>query len=738
MFDYIENEKLKSRYHSFYLDGYLSDESADKGIREAKGRLNLYTRAPVYIEPEHLITGRLDKALQHEAVNNYVSNHEYHRDVIEGIIRSDDYSCEYKDYLKTGIEKFASYLPLKDIKALATADELLVEESGAAFCQHYNGHMVMDYEYAFKKGLAGIASDIRHYKDVNGADSFYDALLLTIEGMSAYIMRHSELARELLNRRECGYDAHRLRMIADCCESISSKPPRSFYEAVQLQWFIMQFADYDSFGRYDQYLFPFYEASVGNGDISRDIAKEYVKDVMRRIDENGSIINMTIGGTDRQGNTAVNELTYIVMEATREMRFKGPNLCLRLTASSEKRLWDNVAENLSTGQALPALYNDEVFPAMLKKYGVHPEDADDYCLAGCSQAIIPGKSNYSCDMGIYTPLKMLELALFDGYDHRLGKQVSIKTGDAGRFVSFEEVMAAYKKQMKYCVKAGVALNNHDNLARKGFLSCVRTIFTHPCIERGKGIFDGGAQYYGVHGEVAGITNTANALAAIKEFVFDRKLLTMGTLLTALRENFFGYENIRAMLKDCPAKFGNDRAFVDNLRGALARDIYNEISSFRDTNGWVHWPGEVIFNYYYDQGKYCIASADGRDAGSVLADSAGPSQGTDVSGPTAVINSALKLPHDLLYTSINLNLKFPRKLWDSARQKIISLFVVYFAHSGSQLQINVLDRDELLRAMECPEMYRGLIVRVGGYSAYFTQLPEEFQREIISRTENIVS
>lgn len=731
-FEFDINEKYKSFDHSFYLDGFIQDETIGQDMMEANGRYNFYVNTPVYIDPHHVIVGRLDKGLRSEVVINTMSIHGMQTNVLERINASSDYTSEQKDRVNQNFEKMKKYSHMHNIDNYATEEELLVDRSGAALCQHFNGHMVMDYDFILTYGFDGL---VKKLKENDNGSNFYKALFVTVSGMQIFIKKHSELASYLIESKVAGYDTDKLTAIIDTCKHIADHPPRNFYEGVQLQWFIMQFSDYDSFGRYDQYLYSLLKKDLSEGTITRDTAKEYVKDMLRRVDDNGDIINMTIGGVTPDGDNAVNDLTYIMLECTRELGLKGPNLCLRITEKSDPHLWEEVAINLAAGQALPALYNDKVFINMMLKHGIPEHDANNYCLAGCSQAVIPGKSNYSCDMGLYTPLKMLELALFDGYDYRTQKQVGLHTGDASLFTSYDEVFEAYNKQMQYCVKLGINLNNQDNIARKDFLSCVRTLLTTPCIERGKGIFNGGAQYYGVQGETIGLTNTANALVAIKELVFEQGLLSMEQLLKALRANFVGYDDVRAVLLNKGKKFGNDIPEVDNIRAGISRDIYNEISSYSDTNDGVHWPGEVIFSYYYDQGLCCMASADGRVDSSVLADSSGPSQGTDLNGPTAILNSALKLPHDLLYTSINLNMKFAKNFWQENHSKVMILFKEYFRQGGSQLQINVLSRQDLISAMERPDEYKGLVVRVGGYSAYFTQLTKAMQIEIASRTEN---
>ena len=726
------NKRLKDSANHFYLDGFFSIDTDYMGLREAYGRKSLYCNMPIYIEEDNMIIGNVSAGTAQEVVCIFTSDdvHTFNRDKLAMLLSDETVDEHTKKIVSENIEKLKAYDIRKARDSMATPEELLVEESGAARTQGYNGHLAMDFGYILHKGLAGVAEDIKKHAAASVRKEFYEALLVTTEGIQAYIKRHAEYA-DLLRQSEGNH--HRLDTIARVCKNLIEKPAGSFHEAVQMQWFLMMLSDYDSFARYDQYMYPFYARDIDEGKITRDKAKECVKDMIRRVNECG-ILNMTIGGLTPEGRDAVNDLTYIIMEATRELRFKGPNLCLRIADDSDERLWWELVNNLSTGQALPAIYNDKVFINMMMRSGVKQDDAFNYCLAGCSQAVVPGKSNYSCDVGLYTPAKMLDLAMHNGYDTRLGKQVGPKTGDVTAFTCFNQVMVAYTSQMKYCVEKGAALNNYDMAVRKNVLSCVRTILMPECIEKGLGICEGGSTYYGIQGEVVGLTNVADALMAIKEQVFEKKAMTMEDILQAIDHDFEGYEGIRCKLLNSP-KFGNASQEVDAIRAKITKDIYDEICTYPTEFGGTHWPGEVIFVYHMIEGEKVGALPDGRKAWTPLADSAGPSQGRDLNGVTSVLHSCAALPHnDTYYTSINVNLKFPKNVWIEHKSKMIALFKSYFEMGGSQLQINVQDRQALLNAMERPEENKSLIVRVGGFSAYFVNLSREQQLEIVSRTE----
>ncbi|MCL2741405.1 MAG: hypothetical protein FWE70_04760 [Oscillospiraceae bacterium] len=718
-----------------YLDGFFAVETDYPGLREGHGRRRLYSEAQVFVEPGDLIVGRLDRALERELVTAFTCLrhiHEIHEGRIAAFMADEGISAAEKADVKSRIEAIKEYSPAKGMYDAMTPEQRAMERSGAALAQWYNGHIAMDFGHALRTGLGPMASSLRARMAGHGRPGFHEALALTAEGMGAHIRRHADLARSLIGGGG-GHDDADLAAIAEACESVAEGPARSFREAVQLQWFLMTFTEYDSFGRYDQYMLPFYERDLATGAITRGQAKDFLKDMMRRVEGNGGILNMTIGGLTPDGGDAVSDLTYLIMEATRELRMKGPNLCLRIRADSDPRLWEEAMESLSTGQSLPALYNDDVYVPMMGRAGFGEADSNGYTLIGCSQAAVPYTSNLNCAVGLFTPAKMLELALHDGYDTRTEAQVGPHTGDAAGFTDFGQVMEAYGAQMRHCVAMGVSMANMDMRARRRVLSSSRTLLMPECVERGLGFHEGGCSSYGAHSQIVGLTNVADSLAAIKEVVFDQGHCAMGELIEALDADFMGHEGLRARLMAAP-KFGNDIAYVDGLRARVTSDIYAEITSYPAELGGRFWAGEVIFIFHFGQGACVGALPDGRRAYGPLADSAGAGQGRDMGGVTALLKSCARLPFgEAFYTSVNLNVKFGRVLWDGQRDKVKVLLMEYFAMGGGQLQVNVADAAELREAMERPEEHKSLTVRVGGFSAYFTQLPREQQLEIASRT-----
>ncbi len=714
-------------YTTHYLDGWLEAEGEPPAVREAMGRHRLYTRGPVFVEPGELVTGSLFRATGNEPVANQISAHHLHGPVIEAILTSPGVSAAAKKVLREKLERIAPTVVANAFPAGYTDEERAATDAGTALCLHYNGHQVLDYPRLVGRGLGGLRDDVRAARSRAGADpdGFYRALEITLDGMAAYIRRHGEMAASLLQAGAADYEPARLTLIRDTCRAICTEAPRTFPQAVQLTWFGMMFGDYDSFGRLDQYLAPFFAGEEGG--------RPWLVALWRKVEEHGAIINMTIGGCRPDGSDGVNPLTYLALRTTRELGNKSPNLCLRISAGSPVDLWREAHRSLGTGQSLPALYNDELVVPLLERQGIATEDARDYCLAGCSQVVIPGRSHFTCDIGVFNALKCLELALHDGLDPRTGRQAGPRTGKARDLATLDAVLDAWKAQVRDAVRIGTALADRDNAFRKDFCSCVRSLLTADCLPRGRGVFRGGARYNAVQHEIVGLTNTANALAGIRTMVFESRALGLEALVGILDRDFADREDVRRTLLERVPKFGNDDDRVDRLRVEVSRFFYDEVRARPATLGGFHWPGEVIFSYHTDLARYVGASADGRRAFTPLADSAGPAQGTDRNGPTAVLSSMLKLPLDRCLTCCSLNVKFTPLLWNGSPDKIVHLLRGYFARGGFQLQVNVVDRRVLEEARLNPEAHRGLVVRVGGFSAYFTRLEPVLQDEIIRRT-----
>ena len=708
----------------FYLDAYADNAEASALLREARSLKALWSNAAIEIHPEELIIGRI--CCKEPVVFHYGSGTMILQENINAYIKQQALAGSALREFMSKVEGVQERRYLPNNPEIFTQAELDSIESTAATSTFFGGHLVMDFERVLKAGLSGLVMEIAHSRrQVLASDDFYEAMDTILEGIRVLIRRIADAASQAPSEESKSLSAD-LAWIAD-------HPPITFRQALQLVWAIHMVSDYDSFGRFDQYLHPFYIRDIEEGRVSAEEAEALLESFWIKIDEAGAIQNMTIGGIDPNGQPAYNALTELVLQVTREMGFSGPNLCLRVHETMPDFYWDEVHASLQTGQGLPALYNDQVVLSFLTRMGIPLDEARDYALGGCSQVNIPGRSNFVNDIGALNVAKCLELALYNGFDPITGKQVGPKTGRIEDMDSFEALKEAFIEQLRYFCRLEAEINNKDILYRRereGY--AVRTLFTADCISRGLGVYHGGARHNHVQLECMGITNAADSLAAVYHAVFLDKKVTMDGLIQALRSNFAGYDILLAYLKGLP-KFGNQQEVPDTLREEISRFVFDEMRRQRGVCGGMYIPGEVIFTAHEWCGSAVGATPDGRLARTVLADSAGASQGMDRKGPTALMHSVLRIPTDGPLTSIVLNMKFMKALWKENALKIIPLLKGFLRGGGMQLQINVLDREMLQKAMMHPEEYAGLVVRVGGYSAYFTSLSRALQQEILDRT-----
>lgn len=591
--------------------------------------------------------------------------------------------------------------------------------------------MLLDFPTVLQEGLGAYRRRIDTCRREERAE-FYEAMIWQLEAIQLFIRRYAAAAEEAAARP--GWDRERFLQAAADLERIASAPPATFRQALQLIWMLHMLNGSDSLGRFDQYVYPFYRRDLDRGVLSASAARCLLADFFVKVEEACQIQNLTLGGVTPDGRPAYNALTVEILDTVRLLGYKGPNLSLRVTENMPEEVWRAAMECLASGLGLPALYNDRVYVASLREHGIPPEEANDYALAGCSQVMIPGKSNFYNDVGLFNAAKILEIALYGGQDPRTGQPVGLPLGNAADFPDFDSLYAMVKEQFAYFCGLEARLNNLEaryRASREGY--AMRTLLIRDCMEKGQTIFEGGARYNHIQLEIIGLTNAADSLYALKRAVYDDHIVTMDRLIEAMRHNFEGEENLRRRLEAYP-KFGNDNPAVDALRADLSALLYAALNREPAAFGGVMVPGEVIFTAHELAGQVTGATPDGRLAGTVLADSAGARQGMDRSGPTALLNSLLKIPvQGYLLTSVVGNLKFSPSLFAEHTREIQSLFQAYFSQGGMQLQVNVVDAVILRDAMEHPEEHRSLVVRVGGYSDYFVNLSPALQQEILART-----
>ncbi len=583
-------------------------------------------------------------------------------------------------------------------------------------------HSTVQYCRILKEGLDGYWTRINDAAERNTADdaqALYHGLTIVLDAISVFARRMGNYLRELSfadpfsEERRCFLAAHFLNGL--------SYPASSFRAAMTTTTFIYVLDGCDSLGRIDQFLWPFYQRDIEAGVITSDEASAMLRELWELMDHaNGW--NVSLGGSTPDGREASNEFTRLCLEAAHGMR--RPNLALRLRDDTPEDVWDAALETIRTGNGLPALYSEDNFLRAMDAahLGLSTEDARDYAFGGCTELMIQGASNVgSLDYDLNVA-KILDEAL---------------QGDFPADASFDDVYAAFRWAYRAHIRGMVEFVNRQQRWRAMHApQLLRTLFTDDCIARGKNFQDGGARYNWSIINIGGLSNVVDALAALREVVYDTGEILLGDLLQALRMDFTGYEALRARLARCP-RFGNDYPEVDALARRLSGDIYRELQLYAPWRGGKFLAGTLMFVTYGMAGATVGALPDGRRAGDPLADSAGPVQGRDRSGPTAMLCSVTRLHQSDAPGTLVVNLRLSPTLFTTSegRERVKALIRTYFELGGMQLQINVVDQAVLRDAIAHPERHGDLVIRVGGYSEYFTRLDAVLQQTVLERTEH---
>jgi formate C-acetyltransferase len=504
-------------------------------------------------------------------------------------------------------------------------------------------------------------------------------------------------------------------------------------------------------GRFDQYMYPFYQADKAAGRITDEEVLELleclrIKDMQlnrisgeRNRQKNAGLAkwhNWTIGGVTFDGRDATNELTYLLLEAARETRLPHHTLTLRVHRGTPEELMIKALEVVRTGIGMPAFVGDKSYMAYFTRYGTPLEEAREYVLTGCLDANLPGKSR-TVAIGMFIVPLVFDIFLHNGIDPATGKLVGIETGNLESFANYDQFAAAFKKQLRYFMEIAAEKDNLELLIeRELFPDAFRSSLMEDGITAGKDLlsrtmpFENGAVLNPV-----GMINVADSLAAIKKLVYEDKKVAMDDLMRALDRDWQGCESLRKICLEAP-KYGNGDGYVDSIAADLYEFWASAANELPTAFGSMHKATAISITSHQPGGALTGATPDGRHAHEICADgTVSAMQGRDTHGPTALMRSALRIDQDP-YQATLMNMKFHPSALQSNEdlQKVSMMIKTYFNHGGKHVQFNVVSREMLLQAQQEPEQYRDLVVRVAGYSAYFTQLNPAMQDEVIARTE----
>lgn len=592
------------------------------------------------------------------------------------------------------------------------------------------GHANPDYEMLLRIGTNGIREKINLFKKIHtDKKDFYAALEIALSSIEILAGRYKALAEEMIRTAEED-DKKALERIIRAFENIPQNQPRDFFEACQFFWLAYSFIDNDSPGLFDFALGRYYEKH------DRDDRYECLK-ALWKLFYRVRAWNLCIGGSDEFYNDRCNDLTYDVLRVARELHINTPNITMRFHRNSPERAWREAAETIATGIGMPAIYNDECVCPALEAIGIPASDSHLYCMNGCNQIDIFGKSHMGLEDGEISVIKALELTLFNGICQKSGLDLGLHTGDAESFDTFEKLLEAFYKQTDYLTDNVADMSNKcQRIFASEAPNPWHSLVIQGCIEKGLDYKNRGP-YYG-HAQILteGLPDTADSLAAIRHYVYDEKKYTLKQLTDALKADFEGCEELYNDFSTYN-KFGNDIEDVDKIYTEITDHIYRYGQTIDAFRGGKFGFGCSTFQRAARYGRSIAAMPNGKKKDdTTLADSIGAVPGCDTNGPTALLNSVMKANQYLATSGNVLQMKFPKNQFNTERgiTSFISLAKTYFRNGGQTLQVNVLDADELKAAKLCPERHKDLIVRVGGYSTYFVQLEEGLQDNIIKRTE----
>lgn len=639
-----------------------------------------------------------------------------------------------------------------------------------------DAHLAVNYEKILAFGLKGYEERVKDLKaklDLTDPDSidkniFYKAVLIVIEAVHQFAQRYSKLAQELADREKDSKRKAELLEISRICAKVPYEPATSFYEAVQSVWFIQLILQIESnghslsYGRFDQYMYPYYIKDIQEKVITKDEALELltclwiktltinkVRSQAHTLSSAGSPMyqNVTIGGQTPDKKDAVNELSFVVLQSVAQTRLTQPNLTVRYHKNINKAFFDDCIEVMKLGFGMPALNNDEIIIPSFINWGVKEEDAYNYSAIGCVETAVPGKWGYRCTGMSYINFpRVLLCAMNDGVDLTTGKRFTKGYGYFKDMKSYEELLSAWDKTVREMTRYSVIVENAiDKASERDVPDILCSALTDDCIGRGKTIKEGGAVYDFISGLQVGIANMVDSLAAIKKLVFEEKKITPIQLWNAILDDFQSDENkkIQAMLIDEVPKYGNDIDYVDNLVVEAYDSYLDEIKKYPNTRyhrgpiGGIRYGGTSSISANVGQGMGTMATPDGRNAYEPLAEGCSPAHNADKNGPTAVFKSVAKLPTEKITGGVLLNQKMTPQMLSTEenKQKLEMLIRAFFNRlHGYHVQYNIVSRETLIDAQKYPEKHKDLIVRVAGYSAFFNVLSKKTQDDIIGRTE----
>ncbi|MBW2181175.1 MAG: hypothetical protein JRG81_12530 [Deltaproteobacteria bacterium] len=765
---YRSNIRLNVERNRLLTESFKATEGQPMVLRRAKALAHILRNMSVYIVPHARIVGHSGPTpdeLYYPIEVNWKSPWR--------AMNSDDAREILDDDGRDEMEKIIEYWKGKTLSDLRKASfkgdlEKYFRYEGTFLWSHWDEGSTPNFTKILSKGLKGIKKEAEeklqkvieqvpeNYLDQH---DFLEGVIITLDAAMDFGKRYAEKAGEMAAAATEPREKQRLVRIAAVCKQVPAEPAGSFYEALQSFWFVnlirgqLEFANLTCGGRFDLLFDSYYQKDLSTGKITMEEAVELMQHLLIKFEESGmwfsplitgiyggvqQLEGITLGGQDKDGNDVTNDMTYIVLEASKALHILQPTIGLRVHKNTPTRLLEAATDVIRTGCGYPSLFNDEVLIPLIEKWGESKEDAMNYCTTGCVYLDIEGKNNaIRRASGYFVLPKCFWWALRQGIDPATGEQYGASTPDPETFTSIEDVLEAYLTQVRFFFDKNVKLENTcRGLYRKYAQRPFNSAFIDGCIERGQDQKEWGTtSSLNAMNIIIGPTNVADSLAAIKKIVFDDKEMTMKEFIEILDKNWEGHEAFRQKVINQVPKFGNDDDYAD----LLAREVHHRseavFNEFTDEFG-AKWRGDGSgVSATYGLALNTPATPDGRKDGEPFSDATlSPMIGRDTNGPTAVLKSCSKIDTMQSYNHL-LNQKFlPEFLEGKNMETFISYLRSWCDMGVPHIQFNVVDQATLKDAQENPEKHTNLIVRVAGYSTYFVDLSKGLQDHIIARTE----
>ena len=751
-------------------DAYRAHEADPIVLRRAKALAKILREMTLLIADEELIVGHLSNKRRSPSVFPEYALHwvEYELDAFE----TRDHnrlrvSPEAKRVLREIYPYWRGRTVCDRLRAARTPDLQQAVDHGLIANPHeWTGlaHVALDVPRVLREGIEGIRDGVTaRLAGLEKTSPFYlqqrlflEALLVLCAAAIEFAQRYADLARSMARSSQDVSRRDELLRIAAICDRVPAKPARSFWEALQTLWFLQVIPQVEcngfsiTPGRFDQYMFPYYQHDIEVGQLTPEQAQELLECLwikfseVARVDDRGmaeldagyaSGQNLCIGGRTATGQDGTNALSYMCLAANEHLQLPQPNFTLRLHKETPSDLLTAAVRVIACGNGMPQLLNDElIIPALLNK-GIPLSEARDYIPVGCDEITVLGMWG-RCNGGYVNLAKALELALTNGRCRLTGAQVGPLTGTATEIASFPALLEAVYQQVDYAVDCIIEdANATDHIHAEVAPLPFESLLVPGCIENARDVTLGGA-WHNFTGPVGvGSATVGDSLAAIKKFVFEEKHLSLTDLNHMLAADFAGHEVWQQRLINRAPKFGNDEDFVDELVVSVTNRFFDRVEKGRNPRGGGMMPALYSVTAHVGAGKRVGATPDGRNAGAPLSDGLSPTYGRDVKGPTAALRSVAKVDLVRAPNGVIVNQRLAPGLLatEAGRLKMSQLLRSFVEAGGFHWQFNVVSTAVLLAAQEHPEQYRDLVVRVAGYSAFFVDLSRTAQDAIIQRS-----